>query len=226
VSILSDFAAALNERHPLQEADVLDVGCGDGAFVRELTRAGAQVTGLECSEAQLVLCREAPRAGGERYVEGVGQSLPFPDESFDVVVFRGSLHHVPAAAMAEALREARRVLRTAGDIHVFEPLTTGTHFRLTRIVEDETEVRAQAQAAMTAAVAEGWLQRAQSAVLEAEVVYEDLGALRRRIVAIDASRAGAFDARLAELERAFATEGKPVEGGRLFTQLFRLDVLR
>jgi len=226
VSILSDFAAALNERHPLEEADVLDVGCGDGAFVRELARAGAQVTGLECSEAQLVLCRGAPRVGGELYVEGVGQSLPFPDASFDAVVFRGSLHHVPAEAMAEALREARRVLRRAGDIHVFEPLTTGTHFRLTRIVEDETEVRAQAQAAIAAAVAEGWLQHAQSAVLEAEVVYEDLGALRRRIVAIDASRAGAFDSRLAELEQVFATEGKPVEGGRLFTQPFRLDVLR
>jgi len=226
VSILSDFAAALNERHRLEGADVLDVGCGDGAFVRELTRAGAQVTGLECSQAQLVLCREAARVGAERYVEGVGQSLPFPDETFDAVVFRGSLHHVPAGAMAEALGEARRVLRPAGDIHVFEPLTTGTHFRLTRVVEDETEVRAQAQAAIEAAVAQGWLQRGHSAVLEAQVVYEDLGVLRRRIVAIDASRAGAFDARLAELEQVFAAEGLPVEGGRLFTQPFRLDVLR
>ncbi len=156
-SILSDFTAAIASRMSLVGARILDVGCGDGAFVRELARAGARVTGVECSEAQLALCRQAPPVGGEQYLYGVGQSLPFDTGVFDATLFRASLHHVPAREMEQALREARRVTRPTGELYVFEPLTSGTHFELTRLVDDETTVRAQAQAAIARAVAAGWL---------------------------------------------------------------------
>jgi ubiquinone/menaquinone biosynthesis C-methylase UbiE len=224
-SILSDFTAAIASRMPLAGARILDVGCGDGAFVRELARAGARVTGVECSEAQLALCRQAPPVGGEQYLYGVGQSLPFDTGVFDATVFRASLHHVPAREMEQALREARRVTRPTGELYVFEPLTSGTHFELTRLVDDETTVRAQAQAAIARAVAAGWLSRRHAQTLVADVVYESVDALRRRIVAIDASRTAIFAAVEPELRRAFESSGDPCEGGRRFTQPFRLDVL-
>lgn len=225
MSILTEFSHAIEARMPLAGRDVLDVGCGDGAFVRELARSGARMTGLECSVAQLELCRQATPVTGESYISGVGQALPFPDDSFDATVLRASLHHVPAAEMLPALREARRVTRPGGELFIFEPLPRETMFEMVKLVDDETEVRRLAQQAIERAVAEGVLSRRHAATLTAEVIYEDLDAVRRRFVAIDASRAALFEARRPELERAFAA-GTIVEGGgRLFRQPFRLDVL-
>jgi ubiquinone/menaquinone biosynthesis C-methylase UbiE len=207
-------------------ARILDVGCGDGTFVREMARAGAQVTGVECSEAQLALCQRASRVAGERYVFGVAQALPFDDHVFDATILRASLHHVPAESMEQALREARRVTRAAGEIFVFEPLTSGTHFELTRLVDDETTVRAEAQAAIARSIAGGRLSRSHDETFVAAVVYENLDALRRRVTAIDASRAAAFAAVEAEVRRVFEASGIACEGGWRFIQPFRLDVLR
>lgn len=225
-SILGDFVSAIAARVPLAGRQVLDVGCGDGAFARELARAGARVTGIECSEAQLELCRGAAPVAGERYLPGVGEDLPFEDDSFDATVFRASLHHVPAASMAAALAEARRVTRPTGEIFVFEPLTTGTHFQLTRLVDDETEVRGLAQQAMDRAVADGWLARTYGATLDSESVYADFEALRKRIVAIDAGRERSFATAEGQLRRVFEGSGVACATGRSFDQPFRFDVFR
>jgi ubiquinone/menaquinone biosynthesis C-methylase UbiE len=225
-SILDDFRDVMAARMPLAGRRVLDVGCGDGSFVRELAGAGAVPTGLECSVAQLELCRQAAPIDGETYVSGVGQTLPFADASFDATVFRASLHHVPDGLMTRALREARRVTRPGGEVFVFEPLTTGTHFQLTRLFNDETVVRRLAQEAIAEVVEEGFLSRTDSATLESESVYRDFEALRRRVMAIDGSRETAFRAIEHELRRLFDSGEVRGETGRSFSQPFRLDVLK
>jgi len=226
MSILTEFSAAIGKRVPTAGARLLDVGCGDGTFVRELTRAGAEVTGVECSEVQLASCQRAPCVGGERYVFGVGQALPFDDCVFDATILRASLHHVPVEAMEQALREARRVTRSVGEIFIFEPLTSGTHFELVRPVDDETTVRGEAQAAIARAIAGGWLSRSHEEIFVADVMYASVDALRQRVVAIEASRAAKFAAVEAAVRRVFETAGVACEGGRRFSQPFRLDVLR
>lgn len=225
MGILTDFGATLARRITLAGAAVLDVGSGDGAFARELARRGYRVTGLECSAAQLALCHEVPLAADERYVNGVGEALPFPDSSFDAAVFRASLHHVPPSRMTDALHEARRVTRPQGELFVCEPLAEGAWFEMMRLVDDETEVRRQAQEAIAQAVAEGWLQRLATETLLAEAVYPDLDAVRRRTTAIGPGREAVFDACRGELERHFEAAEPAPGGGRLFRQRLRLDVL-
>jgi ubiquinone/menaquinone biosynthesis C-methylase UbiE len=225
MSILTQFCASIDVRMPLARRRVLDVGCGDGALVRELTLAKAEVIGVECSAARLDACELAPKVGKETYRFGEAQVLPFAADSFDATVFRASLHHVPAKAMSQALREARRVTVPSGEIFVFEPLTAGAHFELMRLIDDETLVRGQAQEAIERAVQEGWLTRTHSATLIEQVVYADVEALRRQMVAIDASRAATFSAVLDRVRRAFDATGIPCAGGRRFAQPFRLDVL-
>jgi ubiquinone/menaquinone biosynthesis C-methylase UbiE len=214
--------AVLDRLVQLDGADVLDVGCGDGALVRELAERGARATGLEISERRLAQARD--HANG-RFVVGRAEDLPLDDDSLDVVLFMRSLHHVPESSMLPALVDARRVLRPAGVVYVAEPLAEGDYFELVSIVDDETEVRAAAQRALARAPRAG-LTRTQTLEYEVGAISTGIERLRRRIVAVDPDRAAVFDARQPELAEAFARLGVQREGGRWFTQPMRADVLR
>ncbi|WP_336212266.1 class I SAM-dependent methyltransferase [Nonomuraea sp. LPB2021202275-12-8] len=101
---------------------ILDVGCGTGYLTRVLapvvTPAG-HVTGLDPSSAMIEYARgRAP--GNCGYEVGEGQNLPFPDGSYDAVVSSLALHHIPADARQEALREMFRVLRPGGRLVIAE----------------------------------------------------------------------------------------------------------
>ena len=108
---------------------------------------------------------------------------------------------------------------------MFEPLAEGDYFEMVRLIDDETEVRGQAQQAIARAVAEGQLSRRHEVMLTADFVYEDLDAVRQRFVAIDIDRAELFDARRDEIGCLFRSGGVATGQGRRFTQVFRLDVL-
>ena len=90
---------------------VLDVGCGTGWFAAGLERAlpAVSVIGVDLSEGMLGKARQA---GASNLVQGDGTKLPFADDSVDIVVGRGVLHHLPEPSLA--LAEWRRVLRPTG----------------------------------------------------------------------------------------------------------------
>jgi SAM-dependent methyltransferase len=218
--------AVLTRLVPVAGRDVVDVGCGDGGLAAGLARAGARVTGLEVSPDKLDTARRARDGSGVRFALGRGEALGLPDDSADVVVYLRSLHHVPVDAMGGALDEARRVLRPGGLLYVAEPLAEGAFFAMVELVEDETEVRAAAQAALSAADEHGFAHVAAERY-ELEMVCRDLETVRARIVGVDPARAPAFERVRDELARRFATGGEPdPDGGRRFATMQRADVLR
>lgn len=212
---------------PPSGRDVVDVGCGGGALVRALSDRGARAIGIEISESQMAGAVEQDDGRGARYLVGRAERLPLDDASADVVVFMRSLHHVPVAELGAALREARRVIRPGGAVYVAEPLAEGDFFELTRIVDDETEVRAAAQAALAEAARAG-LERAISVDYDVRLCLTGLPAVRARVVAADPTRAARFDERSAELSAGFERLGEAGErpGERCFLAPMRADVLR
>jgi ubiquinone/menaquinone biosynthesis C-methylase UbiE len=108
---------------PLRAGErVLDAGCGTGDLAAALRRARPDVlvVGSDLSEGMLDRSREA---GAEPLVQADATRLPFASGSFDVVVARGVLHHLPD--VAAALREWRRVLADDGAVVlVSEPTPT------------------------------------------------------------------------------------------------------
>lgn len=97
-----DFVALLLAQHP---GSVLDVGCGDGALLRQLAAQGIAVAGVDVdADAVAALAR----AGFDARVCDAAQ-LPFPNGSFDWVVVTWSAHHF--ASLAVALEECWRVAR-------------------------------------------------------------------------------------------------------------------
>jgi ubiquinone/menaquinone biosynthesis C-methylase UbiE len=101
---------------------VLDAGCGTGYLAAGLRRARPDVEthGADLSTGMLAT---AHAAGAHPLVQADAGRLPYADASFDLVVARGVLHHLPD--VAAALREWRRVLRPDGAVVlVSEPTPT------------------------------------------------------------------------------------------------------
>jgi SAM-dependent methyltransferase len=206
--------------------DVLDIGCGGGALVRELAGRGARAIGVEISDEQLANAVARDGGSGARYLVGRAQQLPVEDASVDAAVFMRTLHHVPPADLMQALGEARRVLRPGGSVYVVEPLAEGDYFALTSLVEDELEVREATQRALAQASLAG-LDRVTSVDYDVRVCVADVAGLRTRIVSVDPKRAEIFDGRAAQIAEAFAGLGEPGAhaGERCFVQPMRADVL-
>jgi 2-polyprenyl-6-hydroxyphenyl methylase/3-demethylubiquinone-9 3-methyltransferase len=93
---------------------VLDVGCGGGFLAEEFARLGFRVTGVDPSRESLAAARRHATAAGLQidYQSGIGEALPFPDASFDVVYCCDVLEHV--ADLARVVAEASRVLQPGG----------------------------------------------------------------------------------------------------------------
>jgi ubiquinone/menaquinone biosynthesis C-methylase UbiE len=217
--------AVLERLVPIADRDIADVGCGPGRLAVALAARGARVTGLEITEAKVSAARHASDGSAARFAVGRGEALGLADASQDVVVYLRSLHHVPVAAMGSALRQARRVLRDGGVLYVVEPLPEGDFFAMVSLVEDETEARAAAQAALATAPDHGFTSLTTERY-ETAGVYGDLEDVRRQFVGVDPARAPVFDAHRAELEQRLRSGGTPVADGiREFRQPQRVEVL-
>jgi SAM-dependent methyltransferase len=106
-------ADELVSRYHLTAASrVLDVGCGKGFLLHELTEAspGITVAGIDISAYAVANAKESVRGG---LVCGDAAELPFGDAQFDLVVSLGTLHNLPIARLWSALEEIERVGRGA-----------------------------------------------------------------------------------------------------------------
>ena len=117
--VIADLAALR-----LAEGKVLDAGTGPGTLVRELARSlpELQVYGIDLSEDMIGLARaHASREQLEERVHfesGDVAHLPYPDQSFDVVVSTISMHHW--FELEQPLRELYRVLRPGGRLWIYD----------------------------------------------------------------------------------------------------------
>jgi ubiquinone/menaquinone biosynthesis C-methylase UbiE len=136
---LSHLDALLATIGPVAGLRILDIGCGEGGLSRTLAKLGAHVTGYDPFIAGTELVTVG--SGSYRLVKAAADALPEPDSETDLVLFVFSLHHVPAAKLAGALAEARRVLRPSGRLYVAEPLAQGPHQYVMELFHDETAVR-------------------------------------------------------------------------------------
>lgn len=89
---------------------LLDVGCGSGLFCSLAAARGAIVTGLDASAA---LIQQAKRRNTPvKFLTGEMESMPFADNSFDVVCGFNSFQY--AGSIRSALKEVKRILTDKG----------------------------------------------------------------------------------------------------------------
>ena len=136
----NQFIGALHARlaKPLSQIRVLDAGCGTGNYAKELLDAGVgHVDLLDANDAMLNIARTKLKAyvedGRATIVNHHLPSIPYPDKSFDCVMFLFVLHHLDKhdfdhilktgeepsyPNMTQAYKEAKRVLQPGGFIMV------------------------------------------------------------------------------------------------------------
>ena len=91
---------------------VLDVGCGTGVFLRMCVDRGATASGIDAADSLLEIARARVPQADVRH--GDMQTLPYPDDTFDLVT--GFTSFFFADDMVGAIAEARRVARPGAPI--------------------------------------------------------------------------------------------------------------
>jgi SAM-dependent methyltransferase len=99
----------------LQDARILDVGCGIGTYVRRFRQYSDDVHGIEVEPKRVAeASAELPNIVAAR-----SEALPYPDDHFDLVFSNEVIEHVDDDRATAA--EMARVTRPGGTIVVFAP---------------------------------------------------------------------------------------------------------
>jgi len=102
---------------------VLDVACGTGTIARlaaERVGSNGRVSALDVNAAMLSVARSLPSAVPIKWYETAAESVPLPDQSFDVIFCGLGLQFF--ADKSAALREMHRVLKPGGRVYISTPV--------------------------------------------------------------------------------------------------------
>ncbi|MEZ3143272.1 class I SAM-dependent methyltransferase [Halobaculum sp. MBLA0143] len=108
--------AVLDAVGPVEGRRILEIACGTGRFTVMLAERGADVTGLDISDAMLTQGRQKARRAGVadriEFLRGDAGRLPFPDDYFDAVVAMRFFHLAddPAGYLRELARVAEETV--------------------------------------------------------------------------------------------------------------------
>jgi SAM-dependent methyltransferase len=126
VTMVDDWVAA--ELSP--ESRWLDVGCGNGAFLRKVREdVGCTVCGVDVAPAAV----EVARAGGLEVHLGTVEDAPYPAGHFDVISGWWFLEHVPnpneaVAQMASLLKDGGRAILAVPNVSSLNARLFGTRW--------------------------------------------------------------------------------------------------
>jgi len=92
-----------------QDSRILDVGCGEGVLVEEFSQKGWKIAGIDLNYESEYVRR------------GDALNMPYPDASFDIVLFLDTLEHLTYENQPKALAEIKRILKPGGSLIMSVP---------------------------------------------------------------------------------------------------------
>lgn len=108
----------IDERSPVAQKKVIDIGCGGGILAESLAQRGATVTGIDMGEAPLSVARlHALESGVELTYEKItaeDKAAQMPGE-FDIVTCLEMLEHVPDPS--SIVRACAQLVKEGGDVY-------------------------------------------------------------------------------------------------------------
>ena len=161
---------------PLDDASVLELGCGKAEKTRLLAETGRlkEIVALEVDDIQHQRNLQITDLPQVHFRHGGAEAIPAADNSFDIVLMFKSLHHVPMECMDQALSEIARVLKPGGLAWISEPVFAGDLNEVFRLFHDEKVVREAAFAAISQALDAGYLSLEKKMFFITRSCFENL----------------------------------------------------
>jgi ubiquinone/menaquinone biosynthesis C-methylase UbiE len=122
----NQFIKHIIENCDIKDKTILEVGCGVGRITEDLSKYAKRVVAIEPDKKLLQKAQSELTKDNVEFIQSKGESLKFPQDSFDVVVYGLSLHHIPIDSMKKGLIETTRILKRDGKIIIIEPYKGGT----------------------------------------------------------------------------------------------------
>ncbi len=93
----------------------LDIGCGNGKFIRDMNSIGWQFEGVEFNPIAVDICHKA----GLKVFHGDLHTAAFKDNSFDIISARHVIEHIPDPV--NFMNEIARILKSGGRLVIKTP---------------------------------------------------------------------------------------------------------
>jgi len=212
---------------PLEQARVLELGCGRAEFTRALAARfpASRITAMEVDAIQHAKNLAAERPGNVAFAAGGADAIPLPAASVDVVLMLKSLHHVPVERMDAALAEIARVLVPGGFAYFSEPIYAGEFNAIMSLFHDERAVREAAFAALVRTVATGRFELVAERFWQARRRFAGFAEFDERMIGATHTTHRLSRATHAAVRERFLRHLAP-DGTATFDQPMRVDVLR
>jgi len=112
--LLKEFKRLIN---PLPGEIAVDFGCGTGAFTRRLKKYGIKLKAIDISQGMIEFAQKQDSTID--FIVGDIEDTKIKNESVDIVIFSGVLHHFPD--FSETIKEAYRILKKGGRLFAYDP---------------------------------------------------------------------------------------------------------
>ncbi|MBP88084.1 MAG: methyltransferase type 11 [Planctomycetaceae bacterium] len=173
------FLEAVGNRDGRQR--VLEVGCGPGLLAEHLAPLVEEYLGIDATPEMVELASQRLHSSvNASFKLSIAENLPCDAASFDIVVTRLTLHHLPRPE--KALVEAHRVLAPGGRLFLADILTSEDpqaaklHNALERL-RDPTHVRMLTRAEMVSQLEEAGFHILENASWEHSRSFEEWAAI-------------------------------------------------
>jgi len=224
IRLVINEANVLAELLRLEDAAVLELGCGKAEKTRLVAQKAASVLALEVDEIQLAKNRAITDLANVRFERGGAEAIPAADSGFDIVLMFKSLHHVPVELMDRVFAEINRVLKPGGVAYISEPVYAGSFNDILRLFHDERAVREAAFAAEARAVSSGLLALATQKFFLQPMHFENFSQFEEQVLKVTHTEHRLSPELYAEVRSKFNRHMTP--DGADFHMPIRVDLLK
>ncbi|MFA5172170.1 MAG: class I SAM-dependent methyltransferase [Sulfuriferula sp.] len=186
IDLICDEQEVYEQLLPLNQANILELGCGKADKTRAIAKAGkvAAILALEVDAIQHANNLTTTDLPNVCFELGCAEDIPAADASMDIVLMFKSLHHVPMDNMDKALAEIHRVLKPGGLAYISEPIYAGDFNEILRLFHDEKQVREAAFAAVERAVSSKLLSSVTQKFFKTPMHFDDFAQFEEKIIKV------------------------------------------